>query len=116
LKIINQRKDQIESAVLRKDLEEMQNSLMQDGKRAGYQRPPFINPPWKPGGINTSTNKRLKEKTPKSSIPTYSSLKLRNSTLSKSGIPTRQQSSSEKSGTPNNENVAQQSKSNKETK
>src|SRR5437016_7148229 len=90
-KIINQRKDVIESAVLRKDLEEMQNSIMLDGKRGGYQRPPYINPPWKPGGINT-TSKKAKEKSSSlkaSSIPTYSSLKSRNSAL-KSGIPTRQ--------------------------
>ena len=110
----------IESAVLRKDLEEMQNSIMLDGKRGGYQRPPYINPPWKPGGINTgsSTAKKPKEKTPSlktSSIPTYSTLKLRNSAL-KSGIPTRQQSPSEKSSTHGSESVTQLPKLNKETK
>src|SRR3954453_19344513 len=119
-KIINQRKDVIESAVLRKDLEEMQNSLMLDGKRAGYQRPPYINPPWKPGGINTSTKKPKEKtsslKTSTSSIPTFSSSKSRNSALMKSGIPTRQQSPSEKSSTHNNESVTQLPKLNKETK
>jgi chromosome segregation ATPase len=118
LQIINQRKDLIESAVLRKDLEEMQNSLMLDGKRAGYQRPPYINPPWKPGGINTSTNtKKPKEKI--SSLKTSSIPKLRNSALTKSGIPTRQQSPNSThntNSTNNNESVTQLPKLSKETK
>ncbi|CAG8474184.1 14801_t:CDS:10 [Funneliformis caledonium] len=94
LQIINQRKDLIESVVLRKDLEEMQNSLMLDDsqKKIVYHPPAFINPPWRPGGLNTRAAKKAKEKSSSktSSIPTYSSLKSRN--LSKSGIPTRQSS------------------------
>ncbi|RIA84853.1 hypothetical protein C1645_398481 [Glomus cerebriforme] len=107
LQIINQRKDVIESAVLRKDLEEMQNSLMLDGKRSVYQRPPYINPPWKPGGINTNTTNTKKPKEKSSSIKTPSttsiptSSKLRNSTLMRSQIPTRQQSPSNAHNTHN---------------
>ncbi|GBB97295.1 hypothetical protein RclHR1_02960008 [Rhizophagus clarus] len=129
LQIINQRKDVIESAVLRKDLEEMQNSLMLDGKRTSYQRPPFINPPWKPGGINTNTinanNKKPRERTalkasaipsaPTSSSSTSTS-KLRNSTLMKSQIPTRTERSNSHS-TNNSEGSSQPPpKQNKETK
>ncbi|CAB4408474.1 unnamed protein product [Rhizophagus irregularis] len=136
LQIINQRKDVIESAVLRKDLEEMQNSLILDGKRTAYQRPAFINPPWKPGGINTNTIANTNAKKPKektslrastaSSIPSApttststtstssSSSKLRNSTI-KSQIPTRSERSNSHS-TNNSESGTQLPKQNKETK
>jgi len=91
---------------------------MLDGKRAGYHPPPYINPPWKPGGINTSTVKKLKEKTTSksSSIPTYSLLKSKNSM--KSGIPTRQQSVEKNStnGTHNTGSATHRGTSNKETK
>jgi hypothetical protein len=106
----------------------MQNSLMLDGKRTVYQRPAFINPPWKPGGINTNTVKKPKEKTSlkASSIPSApttssssssspSSSRLRNSTLMKSQIPTRTERSNSHS-TNNSESSTQPSKQNKETK
>ncbi|CAI2188040.1 3097_t:CDS:10 [Funneliformis geosporum] len=113
LQIINQRKDLIESVVLRKDLEEMQNSLMLDDsqKRIVYHPPTFINPPWKPGGLNTRASKKNKERSSSkiSSIPTYSTLKSRN--LPKSGIPTRQSSNDK-----HNANITHRATSSKETK